>query len=176
MTGPAAIDLEEARKRAAGMESMPSSCMSGDATGIRALIAAVEALRERVAELEALKLYVQHTDNMNDMVLLGLARDASEAHATEMAAAINALLKERTVNILEEAAREYPHGKEDVAEVLGVFDNVRTALASTPAAALERARARDDVVCWAREIARAGHVVWPQALRKLDALDQGAGT
>jgi DNA primase len=40
------------------------------------------AAEVRVAELEAAKWNVRHTDTMNDMVLMGLARDEAEARAT----------------------------------------------------------------------------------------------
>lgn len=51
------------------------------------------------------------------------------AEAPRLLEALDALLKERSVNTLEEAAREYPHGKEDVIDVLKVFDDAREAIA-----------------------------------------------
>ena len=55
-------------------------------------------------------------------------RDRLKVVVEKLVIAATALLMERSVNTLEEAAREYPHGKEDVAEVLAVFDNLRAAL------------------------------------------------
>lgn len=52
---------------------------------------AVPALAARVAELEADIAYTRHTDTMNDIVLMGLARDAAEA---DLATARNAALEE----------------------------------------------------------------------------------
>ncbi len=53
-----------------------------------------EAAEAKVAELKAKKWEVQHTDTMNEIVQLGLARDASQAHATELARALEAVRKQ----------------------------------------------------------------------------------
>lgn len=57
--------------------------------------AAIDALKARVAELEAAKWEVKHVDTMNDMVAMGLARDAAEARADRLAKALEALNAER---------------------------------------------------------------------------------
>jgi len=44
---------------------------------------AIEALTAEVAALRGAKWEVQHVDTMNDMVLMGMARDDAEARATE---------------------------------------------------------------------------------------------
>ena len=121
MTDPTAIDL-------AGFEEKYLAV--GDFHRLKAvqdLIAAVEALRERVAELEGLKLYVQHSDNMNDMVSLGLARDAAEAHATELAGALNSI-----------TSMEGEDGITDYIFAGRALKLAHTALAALPAQALER--------------------------------------
>jgi len=51
------------------------------AASAQARIAELEA---RVAELEASKWDVKHVDTMNDMVAMGLARDAAEARADRL--------------------------------------------------------------------------------------------
>lgn len=56
------------------------------------------------------------------------------AESPNLLAALEGLLAENSVATLEEAAREYPHGKEDVASVLEVFDNARTAIAKAKGA------------------------------------------
>jgi hypothetical protein len=53
----------------------------------------------------------------------------AEARAERAEAALESLLKVRSIQTLEEAAREYPHGKEDVADVLIAFDAARAVLA-----------------------------------------------
>lgn len=52
---------------------------------------------------------------------------AVNSHAA-LVDALRGLLNERSVRIMEEAAREYPHGKEDVAGVLAAFDAARAAI------------------------------------------------
>lgn len=47
----------------------------------------------------------------------------------ELVGALTGLLKCRSVDILEESAREYPYGKEDVADIVAAFDRARAALA-----------------------------------------------
>lgn len=56
------------------------------AASAQARIAELEA---RVAELEAAKWEVKHVDTMNDMVAMGLARDAAEARADRLASGIS---------------------------------------------------------------------------------------
>ncbi|VDC49732.1 hypothetical protein [Brevundimonas mediterranea] len=58
------------------------------AASAQARIAELEA---RVAELEAAKWDVKHVDTMNDMVAMGLARDAAEARADRLAKALDTL-------------------------------------------------------------------------------------
>lgn len=47
-----------------------------------------QAAEARVAELEAAKWEAQHVDTMNDLVAIGLARDAAEARADRLAKGI----------------------------------------------------------------------------------------
>lgn len=55
------------------------------------------------------------------------------AAAPQMLGALKALLREYSVNTLEEAAREYPYGKEDVADVIAVFDGAHAAIRAAEA-------------------------------------------
>ena len=123
---PGAIELDKLKTV---MRNWPDSAQKEIYTR---LIAAVEALRARIKIIKG---------NLESEAFFWKERaEAAEARVVELVGAVNALLKERSVNTLEEAAREYPHDKEDVAEVLAVFDNLRTVLAATPAEALERAK------------------------------------
>ena len=56
------------------------------------------------------------------------------AAALEMLEALKLLLKLRSYQTLEEAAREYPHGKEDVADEIAAFDAIRAAIAKAEGA------------------------------------------
>ena len=46
--------------------------------------AVIAGLRAEIAELKGQKWFVQHTDTMNDLVQLGMARDAAEALITDL--------------------------------------------------------------------------------------------
>lgn len=65
---------------------------------VRALVTAASAqariaeLEARVAELEAAKWETKHADTMNDLVAMGLARDAAEARADRLADGITAVM------------------------------------------------------------------------------------
>lgn len=50
------------------------------------------ALLDRIAELEAAKWNVKHVDTMNDMVAMGMARDAAKARASALANAVKNIL------------------------------------------------------------------------------------
>lgn len=84
------------------------------AASAQARIAALEA---RVAELEAAKWETRHADTMNDLVAMGLARDAAEARADRLAI-LGKRLSERLCEALERAyvtdpewvKTEYPNG------------------------------------------------------------------
>ncbi len=47
-------------------------------------------LTDRIAELEAQKWDVQHTDTMNDLVQMGIARDQAEARIAELEGLVDA--------------------------------------------------------------------------------------
>jgi hypothetical protein len=132
-------------------------------------IAEVKALRERVAEFEAKKWEVQHTDTMNEIVQLGLARDEAEAHATELAGALETMRDNFCRSRCDGSNPNGPHWGKCVAAT--------TALAILPAQALERARARDEVIKALREPWEYdGPVGVLEALTKLDALTPEDGT
>ena len=57
---------------------------------LRALADAAEALRRERDALKAAKWDVQHTDTINDMVLIGIARDTALARVAELEAAVAA--------------------------------------------------------------------------------------
>lgn len=152
MTDPAAIDLESCKKF---REVLPTERVDD-------LIAAVEALREREADWDGDRRAL-----VNRVVTLTSRAEYAEAHAAELAGALAKVVKcwDAPPSHSSYGDRMKPH-----------IVVARTALASTPAAALERARAKDEVITWTREIVAAGDVVGPSALRRLDALDQGDGT
>ena len=54
--------------------------------GIPQMVALIRALSARLAALEAAKWNVQHTDTMNSIVQIGMARDQAEARAEALAA------------------------------------------------------------------------------------------
>lgn len=56
------------------------------------LIDRAQAAEARVAELEAAKWETKHADTMNDLVAMGLARDAAEARADRLADGITAAM------------------------------------------------------------------------------------
>lgn len=56
--------------------------------------ARAQAAEARVAELEAAKWEAQHADTMNDLVAMGLARDAAEARADRQATLIKRLTED----------------------------------------------------------------------------------
>lgn len=76
-------------------------------------------LSESLAEVPALKA---------ENATLKARVDELEALNAELALALRGLLSLRSVNVLEEATREYPHGKEDVIDEVGAFDFARNAL------------------------------------------------
>lgn len=86
---------------------------------------------------------------------------AAEAQVVELAGALSEILDAHWPWV-EDQDHEDP-----------ICAKARTALAAVPADALERAKARDAVVNWARRIASIGDTPWPNSLTKLDALDQG---
>ncbi len=113
MTDPAAIDLEIVKNRPAGISDQ-------NAVDKAALIAEVEALRERVTEL------LQKNGELANWTVDVIDRaEAAGAHATELAAALDAMFKQ-----FEHVAYE---GND-----LDVLDRARSVLASIPAAALGR--------------------------------------
>ncbi len=117
----------------------------------------VEALRERVEESVAFEKR---------------ARDRcerSQAHAIELAGVLGCVMR----NCRMPAPLSI--GRWDD-EYYDAFYDADAALASIPAAALERARARDGVVDWVRGRAAYGDIQALQALAKLDALDREGGT
>ena len=144
-TDPAGIDLDKLCAEAGWLTPVE-----------RVLAAAVEALRERGAELKAKKWEVQHTDTMNDMVRLGLARDAAEARVTEL----ERLDAGTYLHEIEHFIDRAEVAEAQVVELGGALeffaqsapvsgwmaDKARTALDAIPVKALERARARDEVV------------------------------
>lgn len=75
----AAIDEERATKEAARER-------------IDIEMARAQAAEARVAELEAAKWETRHADTMNDLVAMGLARDAAEARADRLADGITAAM------------------------------------------------------------------------------------
>ena len=87
--------------------------------------------------------------------------EAAEARAAEMAGVLDSV---------------FNHLDSPEMRNLECWKNTIIALATTPAAALERARAKDEVVRWARRITNTGVVPWPKALTALDALDQEPST
>ncbi len=80
-TDPAAIDLALVLGSgvANSMENYPATCEDGDANAIRLLIAAVEALRERVVELERLDAgtYLQEIEHFTERAESAEAREAA---------------------------------------------------------------------------------------------------
>ncbi len=169
-------------------------------------IAAVEALRERVAELtephDGPCHYCSRTTNSlagnpSEWPLMfcheedpGRSKhhhvgcvtkklrsaEAAEARETELAGALNDVAE-----FMEDLRGSNP-------AVLGCqceAEKARTTLAATPTEALERARARDEVVRWAKEMCGESGAIRPyafeeleKALAKLDALEspKGSGT
>jgi hypothetical protein len=103
--GSLRIDMNEVRNVIAACDFAASA---------QARIAALEA---RVAELEATKWEAQHADTMNDLVAMGLARDAAEARADRLAT-LSKRLSARLCDVLERAyvtdaewvKTEYPNG------------------------------------------------------------------
>lgn len=78
---------------------LPITITAGDLRSVyAALVTAASAqariaeLEARVAELEATKWEAQHADTMNDLVAMGLARDAAEARADRLADGITAAM------------------------------------------------------------------------------------
>jgi hypothetical protein len=65
--------------------------------GIPQMVALIRALSARLAALEAAKWNVQHTDTMNTIVQMGMARDQAESRAeaaeAQLAQAVEALRK-----------------------------------------------------------------------------------
>ena len=82
--------------------------------------ARIDALTARVAELEAAKWEAQHVDTMNDMVAMGLARDAEKARADRLESALIEALP-----FVESC--EYDNGYKPGA-VLRVVKNIQSAL------------------------------------------------
>ena len=164
---PAAIDLEVLEDRA-------HYGTHQHAQDIHRLIAAVEALRERVAGLES---------TTNDWIEAGILRghraDQAEAKTEAAEARVAALARalERAARALQETAdwladEPEPH----MGTVHGIRNDAsaaRTVLADTPTEALERARAVENCISALRYYARneVGQVV-KDALIKLDALDK----
>lgn len=117
MTDPAEIDLDMLEDRA-------HYGTHQHAQDIHSLIAAVKALRERIAELEGgtdKQFYLHRAQKEHDRA------EAAEAHAVELVGALQPFI--------------YVGRYANAAEV----SKARTVLAATPAAALERARAMQSI-------------------------------
>ena len=75
----------------------------------------MDAQAARIAELEAQKWEVQHTDTMNTLVQMGMARDEAIARAERAEAEVarlrdaNAALRAGNDLLLSHAMREKPH-------------------------------------------------------------------
>lgn len=182
-TDPGTIDLDELIKSlrtAASMYSAPGAvALLGRAED------AIEALRARVAELEVLAIDDQSGKSWRKIALHGeseageidriaseylVRADAAEARVAELAGALDGI---RAVfeewSLADQAA--------DTPAMLRKFGEI---LAATPAEALERARAVEEVVKMARLVAEARAIevestplrqkALRSALAKLDAL------
>ena len=160
---PAVIDLDVIRRRyCTGDSFQGGSICVGDISG---LIAAVEALRARVAELE---VFTGHLRASRDHAVQ--ANEAAEAREVELAGALSELLDAHWP-LVEDSDHEDP-----------VCAKARKILAGTSAEVLERARARGAVLKAARFFMEDGiaedspdlnRVAWQaldEALAKLDAL------
>lgn len=149
-----AIDLEKIR---ALWATAPKSMPQHD----QALIAAVEALRER--EKQTL---VMIADMLNGEMKLSRRVEAAEARVVELVGALEGLLDAMVAhNEANERVMVDPHSTE----------HARTVLAATPAKALERARAVENVAKEAKRYAddrSRGNGALNIALAKLDALDK----
>ncbi len=164
---PALIDLEAYKERWLA-DLQPATVIDGKEkfvepdglAAIRALIAAVEALRERVAELDMELNAQQMLEALAKSLLIDAqaAQKSAEAHAVELAGALGAILDYGMLSCPPSMAKR-----------------ASAALATLPAEALERSRARDEVV----RLARCCHAGWAdasgqlgKALAKLDALKE----
>lgn len=82
----------QCRSCGASLGYLPTPSKATEAWNRRVTAASAQAriaeLEARVAELEAAKWDVKHVDTMNDMVAMGLARDAADARAGRLAGAL----------------------------------------------------------------------------------------
>lgn len=84
------VTAASAQARIAELEAEVEAHRSG--AWILAETKRAQAAEARVAELEAVKWEAQHADTMNDLVAMGLARDAAEARADRLADGITAAM------------------------------------------------------------------------------------
>lgn len=175
---PGAINLKVLKNR---YETVPEIWMSRphNFADICKLIAAIEALRERVAELEPYeKSCLKVTDwctkhdrsDITSSTELIEAIEAAEARGVELAGALNDIARGMCGNevSLDQAPDKFGSAMWEWSQ-----KKARTTLAATPAQAMERARAVETVAKEAkryRDDRSYGNGVLNIALDKLDAL------
>ncbi len=191
-----AIDLGALKQRLWGQQDGGDVSNLIAARDVAALIAAVEALRERVAELETqltsyqtvggaagslmsaqLQRIAELERAVGDAVQLEneqiRLRALAEIHATELTGALKVCEREMSeayrLGLVDSLAP-----KSEASSFTQAVSVARTVLAATPAKALVRARTKDEVIHWVRGLAKGGDIPSQQVLATLDALDRHA--
>ncbi len=172
--GEAEIDLERVYRIADSMDKAIGIPNLDDGTLLRELAAAVETLRDDLADLEALR-----SEDHAAIRQTILEKEAAEARVVELAGALERV---RQCCLFEEdlgrtGVTMEPHINEQL------FDDICAALLATPAQAMEKARAVQKVAGYARHAQYCDLVYNPPeerslqcscgltaALAKLDAL------
>ncbi len=157
---PGAIDLEPIKENWQHKGFAPRHT-------IMSLIAAVEALRERVAELEhGYDVWCKTANQQADM------RIAAEARVAALAGALEFYADPNTYTAIGFLADPPCGDFVDDFEVIGDAGRpgkrARTVLAATPAEALERARAVEEILRWAREMRGDGGAIRPYAFEEME--------
>ena len=173
MTDPAEIDLENLYEKAGWLNPVEKK-----------LVAAVEALRERVAGLENLEADFKTLSKLTiaELFLRGLSferAESAEAHAVELTMALGEV--EHSLIFYEGNEETLPIPRTCVIVIHAddfnpMLKDIRTALATTPPQALERARAKDDFITEYRKYVAGGFRGdlgrrVDEAFDKLDVLD-----
>ena len=184
---PDAIDLEKHRARLhIALRTDHPGWVAIPLKEIQDLIAAVEALRERVAELEGELRDVDFTLSWRSALEDKPTRIDKIKYAISVAR--NAEAAEASVVAQAGALRDLTHGLPDLLEKIGysdeegLIDKALAALSATPAKALERARNMEAIMYKLAQVAGAflatgfgnaeDRFVAKDALAKLDALDK----